>query len=620
MVNQKTSVSTGNINSNGGNISIGNQQYITNIFHSSEWKKMEEEKEKLEKDIKFCESLLLKEGNCDDEGIIKRLSEAKNDLKNKLKEMGDFKHGILQLAETFSKIEIDSERLQEAYKLFLEGKYSEARTILMVEQALNEHEDLLKKREKLSQDIEENEKKLKQKAKESFLLANLQAVNYSIGALRVDEASKYFELSIKEDRCFDYLINYAEFLLQNSKLHKAEEICAEATSFAREICNENEYKGKEYLAYALMVHTQILIAFTDRLFLAEEKAREALKIYSSLQAMFGRFIIQVIEIQVQLANILDELGKYQDAEVFYKKGIEFFEKYRPKNEELLAQILHNYAILLSKDFSRFDEAKECLYKSLKIREDLVNTDTDWVVKNISIARTLLSLGNLLSKQNNSWFKARDCYNKALIILNELSQKGYYEYQREEAKILSNLAKLLNDMARMDVSIYPEAEKVYLLAIDKHKKLKEIEPSVYPHHLSRVLQNYGTLLMELENDQEAEKNFLEAIRILESIRGGDNLEVVDDIVLVKANLAELYEKYNKYDKFEELCIDILEKMILLFTNNPKFYERSLKKTINYINSFLQAHKIENEKLFNMCVNASDLLAKYEQKIKRRKLYY
>ena len=87
MVNQKTSVSTGNINSNGGNISIGNQQYITNIFHSSEWKKMEEEKEKLDKDINFCESLLLKEGNCDDEGIIKRLSETKNDLKNKLKEM-----------------------------------------------------------------------------------------------------------------------------------------------------------------------------------------------------------------------------------------------------------------------------------------------------------------------------------------------------------------------------------------------------------------------------------------------------------------------------------------------------------------------------------------------------
>ena len=39
MVNQKTNVSTGNINSNGGDISIGNQQYITNIFHSSEWKK-----------------------------------------------------------------------------------------------------------------------------------------------------------------------------------------------------------------------------------------------------------------------------------------------------------------------------------------------------------------------------------------------------------------------------------------------------------------------------------------------------------------------------------------------------------------------------------------------------
>ena len=581
---------------------------------------MEEEKEKLEEDIKFCESLLLKEGNCDDEGIIKRLSKAKNDLKNKLKEMGDFKHGILQLAETFSKIEIDSERLQKAYKLFLEGKYSEARTILMMESALNEHDDLLEKRDKLSQDMAENERKLKQKAKESFLLANLQAVNYSIGSLRVDEASKYFELSIKEDRCFNYLINYAEFLRQNSKLHKAEEICAEATSFAREICNEDEYKGKEYLAYALMAHAQVLIAFPDKLFCAEEKAREALKIYSSLQAMSGRFIIQVIVILDQLANILDELGKYQDAEVFYKKGIEFFERYRPKNEELLAQILHNYAILLSKDFSRFDEAKEYLYKSLKIREDLVNTDTDWVNKNISIEKTLLSLGNLLSKRNNGWFKARDFYNKALSILNELSQKGYYEYQREEAIILGNLARLLNDMARMDSSIYSEAEKVYLLAIDKHKKLKEIEPNVYPHHLSRLLQNYGTLLMELEKDQEAEKNFLEAIRILESIRGGENFEVVDDIVLVKKNLANLYMINNKYDKFRELYVDILEKMILLFNNNPKFYEQNLKATINYINSFLQAHKIENDKLFDICVNASTLLAKYEQKIKRRKLYY
>ena len=159
-----------------------------------------------------------------------------------------------------------------------------------------------------------------------------------------------------------------------------------------------------------------------------------------------------------------------------------------------------------------------------------------------------------------------------------------------------------------------------MAIEKYKKIREIEPGAYTHHISRLLQNYGTLLDEIGKAQEAENKFLEAIQILEFIEGEENFEVFDDIVLVKANLAELYEKYNKYDKLEELCIDILEKRILLFANNPKFYERSLKKTINYINSFLQAHKIENEKLFNMCVNASNLLAKYEQKIKRRKLYY
>ena len=78
MVNQKTSVSTGNINSNGGNISIGNQ-YVNNIYQSLDWKKMEEDKEKLEKNIQLFESLLLKEENRHDETLIKRLSEAKNE-------------------------------------------------------------------------------------------------------------------------------------------------------------------------------------------------------------------------------------------------------------------------------------------------------------------------------------------------------------------------------------------------------------------------------------------------------------------------------------------------------------------------------------------------------------
>lgn len=618
MVNQKTSVSTGNINSNGGNISIGNQ-YVNNIYQSLDWKKMEEDKEKLEKNIQLFESLLLKEENRHDETLIKRLSEAKNDLKNKLKEMEDFKHGILQLAETFSKIEIDSERLQEVHKLFLEGKYSEARTILMMKSALNEHDDLLKKRDKLSQDTAENERKLKQKAKESFFLANLQAVNYSIGPSRVDEASKYFQLAIREHKCFKYLISYAGFLRQDNRRQDAEKICQETISFIKENYKEAD-EEKQNLAEILTEYVQVLIVFPSRLSFAEEKAREALAIYSSSKIIPLKSIFTFVKVLNELGNVLDELGKYQDAEKFYKEGIEIFEKYRLNDKALLAKILHDYAILLSKDFSRFDEAKECLYKSLKIREDLVITDTGWEIKNILIVKTLLSLGNLLSKRNDSYEKARDCYNKALSILNELSQKGCFKYQREEAKILSNLARLLNDMAEMDISIYPEAEKAYLLAIGKYKKLEEIEPGVYPHHFSRLLQNYGTLLKELGKDQEAENKFLEAIKILEFIEGEENFEVFDDIVLVKANLAELYEKYNKYDKFEELCIDILEKMILLFTNNPKFYERSLKKTINYINSFLQAHKIENEKLFNMCVNASNLLAKYEQKIKRRKLYY
>ena len=617
MVNQKTSVSTGNINSNGGNISIGNQQYITNIFHSSEWKKMEEEKEKLEKDIKFCESLLLKEGNCDDEGIIKRLSEAKNDLKNKLKEMEDFKHGILQLAETFSKIEIDSERLQEAYKLFLEGKYSEARTILMMEQALNEHNDLLEKRDKLSQDIAENERKLKQKAKESFLLANLQAVNYSIGPSRVDEASKYFQLAIREHKCFEYLINYASFLRQNNRRRDAEKICQETISFIKENYQETD-EEKQNLSEILTEYVQVLIVFPDRLSFAEETAREALAIYSSLKIIPKKSIITFVKILNELGNVLDELGKYSDAENFYENGFGIINSYRYKDPILFAKLLHDYAILLSKNEKKFDQAEKYLRKALKIRSSISYNDNS--VKIIEISRALLSLGNLLSKQNSRYKEARNCYGAVLANLAKIIERVDYELIFWEALCLGNLAILLNDMAQVDISLYPEAEKNYILAIKKYKKFREIEPEAYTHHVSRLLQNYGTLLKELGKDQEAENNFLEAIQILESIKEEENFEVFDDIVLVKKNLAGLYEKYNKYDKFQELYIDIFGKMILLFANNPKIYERKLKKDIDYINRFCQTHKVKNGKLFDMYINARNLLAEYEQKAKRRKLYY
>ena len=617
MVNQKTSVLTGNINSNGGNISIGNQQYITNIFHSSEWKKMEEEKEKLEKDIKFCESLLLKEGNCDDEGIIKRLSEAKNDLKNKLKEMKDFKHGILQLAETFSKIEIDSERLQKAYKLFLEGKYSEARTILMMEQALNEHNDLLEKRDKLSQDIAENERKLKQKAKESFLLANLQAVNYSIGPSRVDEASKYFQLAIREHKCFEYLINYASFLRQNNRRRDAEKICQETISFIKENYQETD-EEKQNLSEILTEYVQVLIVFPDRLSFAEETAREALAIYSSLKIIPKKSIITFVKILNELGNVLDELGKYSDAENFYENGFGIINSYRYKDPILFAKLLHDYAILLSKNEKKFDQAEKYLRKALKIRSSISYNDNS--VKIIEISRALLSLGNLLSKQNSRYKEARNCYGAVLANLAKIIERVDYELIFWEALCLGNLAILLNDMAQVDISLYPEAEKNYILAIKKYKKFREIEPEAYTHHVSRLLQNYGTLLKELGKDQEAENNFLEAIQILESIKEEENFEVFDDIVLVKKNLAGLYEKYNKYDKFQELYIDIFGKMILLFANNPKIYERKLKKDIDYINRFCQTHKVKNGKLFDMYINARNLLAEYEQKAKRRKLYY
>ena len=91
--------------------------------------------------------------------------------------------------------------------------------------------------------------------------------------------------------------------------------------FIKENYQETD-EEKQNLAEILTEYVQVLIVFPDRLSFAEETVREALAIYSSLKIIPKKSIVTFVKILNELGNVLDELGKYSDAENFMKMDLE----------------------------------------------------------------------------------------------------------------------------------------------------------------------------------------------------------------------------------------------------------------------------------------------------------
>lgn len=113
---------------------------------------------------------LTKEG-AEQEQFYQELDEEKRKLES-------FKHGVISLAETFQKIDIDTDRLKSAKHFFDEGKFKEARAILDTEKISQDQQQLLKRKSDLIQKSQENEDDLRNNADEYLVLAKLTAFDF----------------------------------------------------------------------------------------------------------------------------------------------------------------------------------------------------------------------------------------------------------------------------------------------------------------------------------------------------------------------------------------------------------------------------------------------------------
>lgn len=195
-------INQGDINSGGGDVHLGD-----NYYKSIEYKDLQKQISRLEKLIQLTKdeeekALLYKE------------------LEEEINKLDQFKQGVISLAETFQKIEVDTERLKSAKQFFDEGKFKEARAILETEKIENDQHKLLERKSNLEKDTEENKVDLRHNADEYLVLAKLTAIDFNLSD-RFEKTITYFESSLKSNRNENNLFSYAYFLQEHNQNNKA---------------------------------------------------------------------------------------------------------------------------------------------------------------------------------------------------------------------------------------------------------------------------------------------------------------------------------------------------------------------------------------------------------------
>ena len=156
------------------------------------------------------------------------------------KEIDGLKDAIQKLADEFTRIPLNTERLRLAKAHFDAGEYEGARAIFDTEIELMETElaALLEEKEKLAGATSENEQHLTDKANEYLILANLTAINFDL-ADRYEQTRAYFTLSLKAHRNPGSLFAYGYFLYEHNQFNESKPLFEEALGISRDLAKVN---------------------------------------------------------------------------------------------------------------------------------------------------------------------------------------------------------------------------------------------------------------------------------------------------------------------------------------------------------------------------------------------
>jgi len=560
MEEKNKNINSGNIDTGGGSVHIGD----INITNSVDYQK-------------------LKQAIIEQQEIIAELPEgeikekARFRLNDLIEQEKSFKEYVIKLAETFSKIEINTERLKQAKKFFDEGKFREANEILKVEEIEKEQNDLLKIKNKKENEIYELEQQLINNANEWLIKAQTTELRYDL-VNRYELTIEYFESALKSYKDPEILFHYAYFLGYHREYTSAIFTYKEILSIYQ---NETGNKSQAVINLLAITLNNLALLETENNQYNEAKEHfiQRLNIDRELEKIY------IIDYGYKIAVTLNNLAllesrnnHFNKARQYYLealKKLEIFEKSKnllPDSYEIFkAGLITNFANLIKADNNDYKRAKEYYFEALDIYKkiNLKNCEDSFPY----ISRTLNDLANL-EADNNEQSLAKDHYCEALRLNRILAKKNSYAHDLELAISLNNLGLIEAEMQE-----YSSAREYYLEALNLYIKLQKRNSGAHNWDMAMTLNNLANLEADNNDYIKSKDYYLKALKLFRELFEENSTAYNPSLAMVLNNLGNLESKFEQYNQASKHYVEALELRKKLLLLNPNAFIRDLASLLN-----------------------------------------
>lgn len=249
---------------------------------------------------------------------------------------------------------------------------------------------------------------------------------------------------------------------------------------------------------------------------------------------------QKLNHKIEEARCLNNIGIYYDKNDNYSKALSYYQSslgiiqnfVSNKTEE--ANLLNNIGIIYI-DLGYYDKAIDSLKRSLEIDRQLEN--------DISISKDLINIGSayrykaIESGNKGDFYEALDYYSECLQIIKKIQD------EKTEIQILNNIGSVYSDLEN-----YNDALKNFQKAYKKAEEIEDIEA------MGMILNNIGIVHFNLGNYEESTKYYQKAIDLALGIKGG---QILWEAYLELANASVKQNKLEEALKNYKSSISIIE---------------------------------------------------------------
>ena len=471
-IEHSQNIVTGDVNA-AGNVIVGNGNIIVNLKEAAQYKDLQNKLEDLKG--RFNKALANSIKYPDDEGFKEEMYTVSTEQNKIIEQIEALKKAVIKLAEDFSGISVNSERLKIAKAYFENGEFDKARAVLDAETMTNELNALKEEQEQLKGKLALNQQSLKEKSNEFLILARLTSIDFT-KTDRVETTRNYFEKSVSANAGTENILAYIYFLKENNQFIKA---------------------------YDVLPQLEILLQQE------ETKNNRA-------------YTINTIDFWNLKGFLLEQQDKYADAIGSYKEALTLYRNTSAKMDAgskiLLMKILNNIASLLFK-VKEYDLALEFTEECVQEYKAVLNPGMELKAeygRALQIAATvnakiwkIYQTGNSLKSRldaSNCNIESIAQFKESISIFREICDKHPEKYLAAYVACLVDEAKWIREQSDMNKEGAADIEKTYAKAVEVCETHSRNNPELFFPVLATVKVLFAGFLKRCYNAvKELKKN-------------------------------------------------------------------------------------------------------------------